>query len=195
MRAALLLIIAQSARGLRLASRRAAIQKSALAPLLAPLVVSAAEPETVTTASGLSYQDFTVGTGPPPVAGARVTVDYVMQTSGARYGSEIYSTREFEAPFSWQLGDPGVIAGLNDSLNEAVGSMRGGGVRRVYVPAALGYTTCAKEAQQPIPPPKDSFAEYQRWKNIYANPNRPYQPDLVLAVKLFGGRRGAADAS
>lgn len=79
-----------------------------------------------------------------------------------------------------------VIAGLS----EAVASMRGGGVRRVYVPAKLGYTSVGREAQQPIPPPNPSFAEYQRWKNLYANPNRPYQPDLVLDVKLFG--RGPA---
>ena len=30
--------------------------------------------------------------------------------------------------------------------------------------------------------------EFQRFKNIYCNANRPYQPDLVLDVKLFGKR-------
>ena len=29
---------------------------------------------------------------------------------------------------------------------------------------------------------------FQRFKNIYCNANRPYQPDLVLDVKLFGKR-------
>ncbi len=87
-----------------------------------------------------------------------------------------------QAPFSFVLGDPSVIAGLN----EAVATMKGGGVRRVYVPASLGYTSLAAESQQPIPPPETAFGEYQRWKNIYANPRRPYQPDLVLDVKLFG---------
>ncbi|KAH8072031.1 transferase [Aureococcus anophagefferens] len=120
------------------------------------------EPETVALASGLSYQDFKVGPGPAPAKGQRVTVDY--------------------APFSFVLGDPSVIAGLN----EAVATMKGGGVRRVYVPASLGYTSLAAESQQPIPPPETAFGEYQRWKNIYANPRRPYQPDLVLDVKLFG---------
>ena len=32
--------------------------------------------------------------------------------------------------------------------------------------------------------------EYQRFKNIYCNPNRPYQPDLVLDVRLFGRKGG-----
>ena len=140
------------------------------------------DPETITLKSGLKYQDFKVGAGSAPSKGQRVTIDYVMQTSGARYGSKIYSTKEAEQPFSFILGDPAVIMGLN----EAVSGMRAGGVRRVYVPADLGYTSVGAEKQQPIPPPQEFFGEYQRWKNIYANPRRPYQPELILDVKLFG---------
>ena len=175
--------------GLTPVGRRDALGAAALggASVLAPSAVRAetalppAAP-TVELKSGLSYQDFKVGSGSQPAQGQRVTIDYVMQTSGARYGSKIYSTRDAEVPFSFVLGDPNVIAGLN----EAVGTMKAGGVRRVFVPAALRYTSVGKEAQQPIPPPDPTFGEYQRWKNIYANPNRPYQPDLILDVKLFG---------
>lgn len=78
-------------------------------------------------------------------------------------------------------------------------------VRRVIVPSSLAYAELAKPkanslqvqdcsiGRGPIPPQvaKDGdlgFGEFQRFKNIYCNPNRPYQPDLVLDVKLFGKR-------
>ena len=188
MRALLVVLLATTTSALRLVDRRHALRALTAASGAAPLAARAAaappssEPETVALASGLSYQDFKVGPGSAPAKGQRVTVDYVMSTTGARYGAKIYSTKSAEAPFSFVLGDPSVIAGLN----EAVATMKGGGVRRVYVPASLGYTSLAAESQQPIPPPETAFGEYQRWKNIYANPRRPYQPDLVLDVKLFG---------
>lgn len=138
---------------------------------------TAAEPPIETTASGLMIQDFRVGTGAVPRRGQRVTMDVVMQTSGARYGSKIYSTKDSDEPVSFTLGDDrDVIAGLQ----EAVSTMRAGGIRRVFIPAPLGYVR--GEQNKPIPP---TFAEYQRWKNLYANPNRPYQPELVLDIKLF----------
>lgn len=40
----------------------------------------------------------------------------------------------------------------------------------------------------PIPPASESLGAFQRFKNIYCNANRPYQPDLVLDIKLYGKR-------
>ena len=41
----------------------------------------------------------------------------------------------------------------------------------------------------PIPPNSaESIGEFQRFKNIYCNPDRQYQPDLVMDVKLYGKR-------
>jgi hypothetical protein len=40
----------------------------------------------------------------------------------------------------------------------------------------------------PIPPASQAMGEYQRFKNIYCNPDRVYQPDLVMDVKLYGKR-------
>ena len=37
-------------------------------------------------------------------------------------------------------------------------------------------------------PPASAVGEFQRFKNIYCNPDRVYQPDLVLDVKLYGRR-------
>ncbi len=40
----------------------------------------------------------------------------------------------------------------------------------------------------PIPPAAEAIGEFQRFKNIYCNPDRVYQPELVLDVKLYGKR-------
>ena len=40
----------------------------------------------------------------------------------------------------------------------------------------------------PIPPASGAMGEFQRFKNIYCNPDRVYQPDLVMDVKLYGKR-------
>mmetsp|Transcript_28001 Transcript_28001/g.63029 ORF Transcript_28001/g.63029 Transcript_28001/m.63029 type:complete len:259 (-) Transcript_28001:38-814(-) len=125
--------------------------------------------------SGLKYADVRLGKGESPANGTKVTVDYVMMTTGARYGNKIDSTKDRELPYSFVVGDPSIIRGLS----EAVSTMRPGGIRRIIIPQSLGFTD---DSKQPIPP---NFAEFQRFKNIYLNPNRVYQPDLVMDVKLF----------
>lgn len=133
-----------------------------------------------TLPSGVQVADVKVGTGPTPREGERVRIDYVMFTTGARYGAKIYSTRDDPSsePFTFALGKPGTIAGLSD----AVAGMRAGGVRRAVIPASRGYTAYDLQPQPP------EFGAFQRFKNIYLNENRPYQPDLVLDIKLFGPR-------
>lgn len=147
-----------------------------LSTMMPAAAAASVDPPTIEAPSGLRYQDFKVGSGSQPQLGQRVTIDYVMQTSGARYGSKIDSTKDRNEPFSFTLGkDENVIQGLQ----EAVMTMKAGGVRRAYIPQNLGYVNPEKT---PIPP---TFAEYQRFKNIYQNPNRPYQPELVMDIKLF----------
>ena len=58
---------------------------------------------------------------------------------------------------------------------------------------ALPHVTSGEECESgkglgPIPPVPDAVGEFQRFKNIYCNPDRQYQPDLVLDVKLYGKR-------
>jgi len=125
--------------------------------------------------SGLKIADVKQGEGEFPGPGTKVTVDYVMMTTGARYGAKISSTKDLDTPYTFVVGDSSVIAGLS----EAVSTMRAGGIRRVIIPEKLGYTTDTKQPQ-----PANS-GEYQRFKNIYLNPNRVYQPDLVFDLKLF----------
>jgi len=44
----------------------------------------------------------------------------------------------------------------------------------------------------PIPPKDAPDGAYQRWYQFYCNPRIPYQPDLVLDIKLFGARGSTA---
>jgi len=162
----------------------------------------------VETPLGIKYADAKVGTGQPITAkGTPITIDYVMSTTGARYGTKIYSTQDKNVPYRFALGDGTTIEGLElaiagDAANN-LEPMRPGGIRRVIIPAKYGYASLAQplaglqyqDCQEgkgvgPIPPTDEGTTGeyYQRFKNIYCNANRPYQPDLVMDVKLYGKR-------
>lgn len=160
----------------------------------------------IETPSGLQYADAKVGTGQPITQkGSSVSIDYVMSTTGARYGTKIYSTQDKNAPYRFVLGDGTTIEGLEMAIagdKNGIEPMRPGGVRRVILPSNLAYASLAKpipglqyqDCQEgkgvgPIPPKDEGAASeyYQRFKNIYCNANR-YQPDLVMDVKLYGKR-------
>jgi hypothetical protein len=70
--------------------------------------------------------------------------------------------------------------------------MKPGGIRRVFLPPKLAYSSLGINSKcqglEPIPPVSDAFEEFQRFKNIYCNPNRGYQPDVVMDIKLYGKR-------
>ena len=193
------------------ASRRvvAANFAAVLATLWAPAANQAAELVFVKTGPpGFEFADSKLGTGAPLKDGQPVAIDYVMSTSGARYGAKIDSTIDRQAPYRWTLGDGSTIKGLELGIlgGDGVPPMKPGGVRRLIVPSELAYADLARPNKNslqvqdcstgrgPIPPQvpgKDGdmgAGEFQRFKNIYCNANRPYQPDLVLDVKLFGKR-------
>ena len=139
---------------------------------------------------------------------ARLRIDYVMSTTGARYGSKIDSTQDRQAPYGWTLGDGSTIEGLELAIvgddRAGVPPMLPGGIRRCIIPSKLAYAelqgaVANKNGLQlqdctgrgPIPPREVKDGDmgegaFQRFKNIYCNANRPYQPDLIMDVKLFG---------
>lgn len=88
------------------------------------------------TASGLSYQDEIVGTGPEPVTGQNVTVHYTgwLDKAGAK-GQKFDSSRDPGKPFSFKIGAGQVIAGWD----QGVATMHVGGKRTLIIPAELGY--------------------------------------------------------
>ncbi|HEU0186871.1 MAG TPA: FKBP-type peptidyl-prolyl cis-trans isomerase [Gallionellaceae bacterium] len=97
----------------------------------------------ITTASGLQYEDITVGSGAAATAGKNVTVHY---TGWLTNGSKFDSSKDRNEPFEFHLGAGEVIRGWD----EGVQGMQIGGVRKLTIPAALGYG--ARGAGGVIPP-------------------------------------------
>lgn len=96
-----------------------------------------------TTASGLRFEDVTVGTGAAPTSGKRVTVHY---TGTLTNGSKFDSSRDRNSPFSFVIGVGQVIKGWD----EGVLSMKVGGRRTLHIPASLGY---GARGYPPVIPP------------------------------------------
>jgi len=126
-----------------------------------------------------------------------------MATTGARYGTKIYSTANTDNPYRFKIGDGSTIEGIEQAIvgSDDLPPMLPGGIRRLIIPSSngLGYTKLAENPKElcvqggrpgPIPPPNEgAFEEYQRFKNIYCNSERQYQPDVVIDIKLYGPRR------
>lgn len=103
------------------------------------------------TASGLKYEDTVVGTGASPKTGQRVTVHY---TGTLTNGTKFDSSRDRNTPFTFVIGTGAVIKGWD----EGVATMKVGGKRNLYIPAALGY---GSRANGPIPANSDLIFEVE----------------------------------
>ncbi len=100
-----------------------------------------------TTASGLQYEDSTVGSGAEAKVGQHVTVHYTgwLYNDGVK-GAKFDSSKDRKAPFDFGLGAGMVIKGWD----EGVQGMKVGGSRLLVIPPALGYG--ARGAGGVIPP-------------------------------------------
>ncbi|MDB5726849.1 MAG: peptidylprolyl isomerase [Noviherbaspirillum sp.] len=103
---------------------------------------------TVTKSSGLQYEDIAVGSGDEAKAGNNVTVHYTgwLQNPDGSAGRKFDSSKDRNDPFVFPLGAGHVIKGWD----EGVEGMKIGGVRKLIIPAALGYG--ARGAGGVIPP-------------------------------------------
>lgn len=103
---------------------------------------------TVTTSSGLQYDDVTVGSGDEAKAGRPVSVHYTgwLQNPDGSAGTKFDSSKDRNSPFQFPLGAGNVIKGWD----EGVAGMKVGGVRKLIIPAELGYG--ARGAGGVIPP-------------------------------------------
>ncbi|XP_024397791.1 peptidyl-prolyl cis-trans isomerase FKBP19, chloroplastic isoform X1 [Physcomitrium patens] len=100
-------------------------------------------PDYIETESGLQYKDLRIGTGSAPNVGNLVVVDWDGYTIG--YYGRIFEARNkakggsFEGDeknfFRFKLGNSEVIP----AFDEAVATMKVGGIRRLIVPPELGY--------------------------------------------------------
>ena len=91
-----------------------------------------AEPQEITTPSGLKYTDQQEGTGEEAKAGKTVSVHY---TGWLENGTKFDSSHDRKQPFSFPLGAGHVIRGWD----EGVQGMKIGGKRRLTIPSDLGY--------------------------------------------------------
>eukprot|EP00629_Pelagomonadales_sp_RCC1024_P012788 CAMPEP_0119276244 /NCGR_PEP_ID=MMETSP1329-20130426/15098_1 /TAXON_ID=114041 /ORGANISM="Genus nov. species nov., Strain RCC1024" /LENGTH=187 /DNA_ID=CAMNT_0007276671 /DNA_START=160 /DNA_END=720 /DNA_ORIENTATION=+ len=168
-----------------IARRRAVLGGGAALVALGPARAPAADLSFSTASNGLEWADAVVGTGAPYSKGQRCAIDYVMSTTGARYGSKIDATKDRNEPYRWTLGDGSTIAGLEQAIlgGNGVPPMLPGGVRRIIVPSKLAYESLAKvnpnslqtqdcsSGPGPVPPnaPQSSgdmgAGEFQRFKN------------------------------
>jgi len=98
---------------------------------------------TVTTPSGLKYEDIKVGTGTEAKVGHPVTVHY---TGWLTDGTKFDSSKDRKEPFTFALGAGQVIKGWD----EGVQGMKVGGVRKLTIPSELGYGE--RGAGRAIPP-------------------------------------------
>ena len=91
----------------------------------------------------LLIEDLTVGEGSEAVSGKEVTVHY---TGWLTDGQKFDSSKDRKQPFTFPLGAGHVIKGWD----QGVVGMKAGGVRKLTIPAALGYG--ARGAGGVIPP-------------------------------------------
>jgi FKBP-type peptidyl-prolyl cis-trans isomerase FkpA len=99
--------------------------------------------KTVTTKSGLQYEDLKTGQGDEAKAGKTVDVHYTgWLTDGKKFDSSV----DRGQPFSFKLGGGQVIRGWD----EGVAGMKVGGKRKLTIPPELGYG--ASGAGGVIPP-------------------------------------------
>ena len=92
---------------------------------------------TITTDSGLQYEDTIVGEGAEAKAGQHVTVHYTgwLRNDDGSTGAKFDSSKDRNDPFQFSLGSGQVIKGWD----EGVQGMKVGGARRLTIPASLGY--------------------------------------------------------
>jgi len=107
-------------------------------------------PEMTTTASGLQFEDTTLGSGATAQRGAMVTVHYTgwlhdPAAPDAR-GRKFDSSKDRRDPFRFELDGGMVIRGWD----EGVQGMQVGGTRVLVIPPDLGYG--ARGAGGVIPP-------------------------------------------
>jgi FKBP-type peptidyl-prolyl cis-trans isomerase FkpA len=98
---------------------------------------------TITTTSGLQYEELQEGEGALAESGQHVTVHY---TGWLTDGTKFDSSKDRNDPFQFHLGAGQVIRGWD----EGVAGMKVGGKRKLTIPPELGYG--ARGAGGAIPP-------------------------------------------
>ena len=102
------------------------------------------------TDTGLGIEDITEGDGPEAKTDDRITVHFIGRLEN---GKVFDDSKKRHEPYTFTLGDGKVIA----AWDEGIVGMKVGGVRRLTVPAKLGYGAAGKPPD--IPP--DALLEFE----------------------------------
>ena len=104
--------------------------------MLALTVASAGQSKTITTKSGLQYNDIKVGTGDVAMKGNKVQVNYTgwIYMDGKR-GAKLDSSLDAGKPLEFKLGDGKVIPGWDEGIE----GMKVGGKRELIIPPGLAF--------------------------------------------------------
>lgn len=124
-----------------------------------------------TTSTGVKYQDLAVGTGPSPASNQYVLVHY--RGTIAATGSQFDSSYA-RATKQW-LQMSLVIKGFAEGLS----TMKVGGRRNIFVPAALGYGAATRPG---IPPNSDLVFEVELFEVSDAPPPEPTRTPVPTAT-------------
>lgn len=119
------------------------IYTASATPTAGPKTAPEASGTVVTQTDGLKYVDLKVGTGAEAKTGSNVTANYTgwlaatCQEFDSSYDSHTDQSGNAQppAPATFQLAQGSVIQGWV----EGVAGMKVGGIRRIFIPAALGY--------------------------------------------------------
>lgn len=127
------------------------------------------------TEDGLQYKDVRVGTGKTPKDGDRVVVDWEGYTIG--YYGRIFAAKnrlkggafqDDQDFFRWVQGKHSVIR----ALEEAVSTMKEGGIRQIIIPPELGYPESDPKHDRVGPKPK-TFSGQRALDFVLFNQVRP----------------------
>eukprot|EP00741_Cyanophora_paradoxa_P010314 tig00020528_g9983.t1 len=165
--------------------RRAALLSAAAAAALqlaapfAPARAAAAplEEDYTATPSGLRFVSFAEGNGEAPAEGQVVEIKYAAYFLNYE-GKFIDKVAGDQEPFSFRVGSGDVIPGLD----EAVRGMRPGAIRRLVIPAELGY-----KSPEDGPKPR-SFGGRRLVDYVLRNPR--VDASVLMDVELVRVRRG-----
>eukprot|EP00741_Cyanophora_paradoxa_P013668 tig00020704_g13197.t1 len=166
-----LLSAAAAAAALQLAAP-AAPARAAAAPL---------EEDYTATPSGLRFVSFAEGKGEAPAEGQVVEIKYAAYFLNYECLRGRLARRDVagdQEPFSFRVGSGDVIPGLD----EAVRGMRPGAIRRLVIPAELGY-----KSPEDGPKPR-SFGGQRLVDYVLRNPR--VDASLLMDVELVRVRRG-----
>ena len=139
------------------------------------------------TSSGLQYKEFKAGEGGAPKAGDTVLVDWTGVTIG--YQGRYFQTRNkpkggafaddgFAVEYlAFKVGDGTVVPGID----EAIQTMRPGSIRRVIVPAELGYP---RDGFKTVGPKPTTFSGERALDFVLSSKDDLMDKTLMFDLKL-----------